>query len=125
MVNGGADFLHSRSSVGVTVIGRLKPGTTVEQAVENLNAISAELPREYPRTDDGLALRLVHPGLFGDEGEVIRGFLYSVTVLAMLVLAAACANLASLFAVRAADRSNELALRVRWARAGHNWRNNC
>jgi hypothetical protein len=29
---------------------------------------------------------------------MIRGFLYNVTVLAMLVLAAACANLASLFA---------------------------
>ncbi len=57
-------------------------------------------------------LRLIHPGLFGDEGDVIRGFLYSVTVLALLVLAAACANLASLFAARAADRSRELALRV-------------
>ncbi len=108
----GSDYLHSRTSITVTVIGRLKPGVTPQQATENLNAIAAELAKEYPQTDDGLPVRLIHPGLWGDDGEVIRGFLYSVTVLALLVLAAACANLASLFASRVADRSRELAVRV-------------
>jgi predicted permease len=108
----GSDYLHSRTSITVTVIGRLKSGVTPQQATENLNAIAAELAKEYPETDDGLPLRLIHPGLFGDNGEVIRGFVLSVTVLALLVLAAACANLASLFASRVADRSRELALRV-------------
>ena len=108
----GADYLRDRSLVAVTVIGRLRSGVTLRQATENLTAISAELAREYPETDDGLPLRLVHPGLFGDEGEVIRGFLYGVSFLALLVLAAACANLATLCAARAADRSRELALRV-------------
>jgi len=108
----GWDYLHSRTSVAVTVIGRLKPGVTARQATDNLNAISAELAREYPESDDGQALRLIHPGLIGDEGDAIRGFLWSVTVLALLVLAAACANLASLFAARAADRGRELAMRV-------------
>ena len=108
----GWDYLHIRTFVTVTVIGRLKPGVTPQQASENLNAISAELAKEYPESDDGQPLRLIHPGLLGDNGDVIRGFLYSVTVLALLVLAAACANLATLFAARAADRSRELALRV-------------
>jgi len=65
-------------------------------------------------------LRLIHPGLQGDAGDVIRGFLYSVTGLALLVLVAACANLASLFAARAADRGRELALRV--ALGASRWR---
>jgi predicted permease len=108
----GRNYLPSRTSVAVTVIGRLKPGVTPRQATENLNAIAAELGKEYPETDDGQPLRLIHPGLIGDEGDVIRGFLYSVTMLALLVLAAACANLASLFASRVADRSRELTLRV-------------
>ena len=108
----GFNYLHSRTSIAVTVIGRLKPGVTPQWATENLNAIAAELAKEYPETDDGLPLRLIHPGLFGDDGDVIRGFLYSVTVLALLVLGAACANLATLFAARVADRSRELALRV-------------
>jgi predicted permease len=111
MVNEGGDALNSRTG-RVTVIGRLKPGVTAQQATDNLDAIAIELAKEYPVTDNGQLLRLVHPGLFGDEGEVIRGFLWSVTALAFLVLFAACANLATLFAARAADRSQELALRV-------------
>ena len=116
----GFDYLHSRTSITVTVIGRLKPGVTPHQATDNLNSIAAQLAKEYPETDDGQPLRLIHPGLLGDDGDVIRGFLYSVTVLALLVLAAACANLATLFAARAADRSRELALRV--ALGSSRWR---
>ena len=116
LVNGeqvsGSDELRNRRSVALTVIARLKPGVTARQATENLNAISAELGREYPETDDGEPLRLIHPGLYGDEGDVIRGFLLGVMGLGLLVLAAACANLASLFAARAADRGRELAVRM-------------
>jgi predicted permease len=115
MVNGGQlngfDYLHNRKG-RFTVIGRLKPGVTVQQATDNLDSIAIELAKEYPATDDGQLLRLIHPGLFGDAGEVVSGFLWSVTALALLVLFAACANLATLFAARTADRSQELALRV-------------
>jgi predicted permease len=108
----GWDFLHSRLYTPVAVIGRLKPGVTVQQAADNLNAIARDLAKEYPATDRDQSARLIRPGLEGDNGQVIREFLSSVTGLALLVLLAACANLASLFAARAADRSREMALRV-------------
>src|SRR5260370_32644723 len=107
-----AKYLEDRTGRPLEVLGRLKPGVAPRQATENLSAIAAQLAKEYPRTDTGMPLRLVRPGLYGDNGDVIRGSLYSVTALALLVLVAACANLASLFAARASDRSRELALRV-------------
>jgi predicted permease len=119
-VNWDQQFLQNRTSMALTVLGRLKPGVGSRQAAENLNAIAAQLAKEYPQTDTGMPLRLVRPGLFADDGDVIRGFLYSVTGLALLVLVAACANLASLFAARASDRSRELALRV--ALGASRWR---
>ena len=116
----GLDSIQSRKSVSVTVLGRLKPGVTPLQAAADLDAIAADLAKEYPETDERLSVRLIHPGLFGDEGEVIRGFLYGVSALALLVLAAACANLASLFAARASDASADLALRA--ALGSSRWR---
>src|SRR6266850_3651121 len=115
-----AEYLRDRTGHPLTVFGRLKPGVTSEQAADNLSAIAAQLAKEYPKTDTGVPLRLIRPGLYADEGGLIRGFLYSVTALALLVLLAACANLASLFAARAADRSRELALRV--ALGASRWR---
>jgi predicted permease len=114
------NYLEDRTRWPLTVLGRLKPGVTPQQASENLSVIAAQLAREYPTTDTGVPLRLVRPGLGADDGDVIRGFLWGVTGLALLVLVAACANLASLFAARAADRSRELAVRV--ALGASRWR---
>src|SRR5215467_5375236 len=115
-----AEYLADRTGRPLTVLARLKPGVTLQQAAENLSAIATQLAREYPKTDTGVPVRLVRPGLQGDAGDVVRGFLYSVTGLALLVLVAACANLASLFAARTADRSRELAMRV--ALGASRWR---
>ena len=56
---------------------------------------------------------LVRPGLAGDFlGGPVKAFVAGLMLLAGLILLAACANLGSLFAARAADRSREVALRL-------------
>ena len=107
-----AEYLSNRFSHNLMVLGRLKPGVTPQQATGNLNAISQELAGQN-RADDGLDARLTKPGWMGDQfGAPARSFLAGIMVLAFLVLLAACANLASLFAARTADRSRELAIRL-------------
>ena len=106
-------FIQNRSTHNFWMVGRLRSGVTPQQASENLNAISQQLAQQYPDDDDGLTARLVRPGLRGDVwGDPIRSFLAAIMALASLVLLAACANLGSIFAARAADRSRELAIRL-------------
>lgn len=108
----GYDFLNARYNHSQYVLGRLKAGVTPDQATENLNNIAQQLSKIY-KDDDSLDARLVKPGLLGDTlGAPARAFLGGVMFLALLVLLAACANLASIFAARAADRSREHAIRM-------------
>jgi predicted permease len=109
----GYSYLDRRFNHSLFLVGRLKPDVSAQQAAENLNAIAAQLAKQYPQTDDGLGARLVRPGMFGDQlGDVGRNFLAGILLLALLVLAAACVNLASVFGARAADRGRELAVRI-------------
>ena len=78
-----------------------------------MNAIAASLAKAYPKSDDGLKFELSHPGLAGNTlGRPTRAFVAGLMLLAGLILLAACANLGSLFAARAADRSREIAIRM-------------
>jgi predicted permease len=107
------EFLSRRGSHTLWILGLVKPGVTKQQATENLNIVAGQLAKQHPAEDDGLSARLVKPGLMGDAfGDPARAFLFGILLLSSLVLLAACANLASIFAARAADRSRELAIRL-------------
>jgi predicted permease len=109
----GSDDLQYRGNHSMFVVGRLKPGVTAAQATADLNAIGASLAKAYPGDDDGVKFSLARPGLVGDMlGGPARAFMAGLMLLAGLILLAACANLGSLFAARAADRSKEIALRM-------------
>lgn len=109
----GYSYLERRYNHSLSVLGRLKPGVTSQQATENLNVVAAQMAKENPQTDDGYGARLVRAGLFGDQiGQQGTKYVAGILLLALLTLAAACVNLASVFAARAADRGRELAVRI-------------
>jgi predicted permease len=110
----GANDLNERGKRGLLmVLGHLKAGVTPAQAISDLNSIGAYLEKTYPKDEGQMTFSLARPGLAGDWlGGPLRGFLAGLMLLAGLILLAACANLGSLFAARAADRSREVALRL-------------
>ena len=110
----GSYALNTRGNRGLLmVLGHLKAGVTPAQAIADLNSIGIYLEKSYPKDDGQMTFTLVRPGLTGDWlGGPVRGFLAGLMLLAGLILLAACANLGTLFAARAADRSRELAVRL-------------
>jgi predicted permease len=112
-INGELD-LNARGKRWVfQTLGHVRGGVTVAQARADLNSIGAWLEKTYPKDDDQRSFSLARPSLYGDYlGRPVRAFMTALMLLAGLILLAACANLGSLFAARAADRSREVALRL-------------
>jgi predicted permease len=111
--SGGWFDLNTRGSRGLWLVGRLKAAVTPVQATADLNSVAAYLEKTYPKEDQQMSFALTRPGLIGDTlGRPVRAFVTGLMLLATLILLAACANLGSLFAARAADRGKEMALRL-------------
>ena len=112
-INGTDDFSDRASRWVFMVVGHLKPGVTLAAATADLNSIGSYLEKTYPKDERQMSFSLARPNLLGDQfAPGVKAFLAGLMLLAGLILLAACANLGSLFAARAADRSREVALRL-------------
>jgi predicted permease len=93
------------------VFGHLKPGVTPAQAMADVDSVGTYLEKTYPKEIAHRSTILDREGLTSFTNGA-HAFVAGLMLLAGLILLAACANLGSLFAARAADRSREVALRL-------------
>ena len=109
----GENLLNARANSWVAdLFGRLKPGVSPTQAAADLDSINGQLQKTYQKDESKITFQLVHESMGNAFGGAVNAFLGGLMLLAGLILLAACANLGSLFAARAADRSRELAMRL-------------
>jgi predicted permease len=95
---------------GVGVVARLRSGSTVTEAQQDLASIGASLSREFPATNRDHALRLGF--LFDRTVGSARNSLWFLMGASLMFLLIGCANVANLLLARGLVRQREIAIRI-------------
>jgi putative ABC transport system permease protein len=99
-----------RSNQMLEVLGRLKPGVSIDDARAEMKTIAAQLAQAYPRELGGKSVSLAFYGnqISGQSRLLLLGLVGA----SICVLMVACTNLANLLMSRALARRTEFAIRA-------------
>ena len=110
----GADPLQvPRNARNLTIVARLAPGASAQQANAELAALAGRVQQEHSGTfKEYEGWRLTATPWAAAMMQDLRGAAVMLLVAVALVLLIACANLTNLMLARASSRSRELAVRL-------------
>ena len=94
----------------IRVLGRMRPGVTIEKARAEMETIQDRLAAQYPDTNTGVGVNVerIHDRQVADYEATLLLLLGAVS----LVLLISCTNVAQLLMARALGRRRELAIQV-------------
>jgi putative ABC transport system permease protein len=104
-----APYAQSRESTWYNVIGRLKPGVSIDQARANLATVQDQLAQQFPKTDAELSVGIDQ--LKETTVASSRRSLWLLFGSVSLLLLIACTNIIALLLARATQRQHEISVR--------------
>jgi predicted permease len=103
----------ARDNHWLAVIARLNPGVARAQAAAELKTLAQRFATAYPKTDTGGGFLFDQAGSLPiRDRSIVLLFLVALSVVVLLVLCIAGANVANLLLAQAASRHREMAVRI-------------